>query len=222
MGKATVRRVRQRIFLPVLLLCAVLTISSAGQVTRVTVAETQAAVIITVSGLPEGRSANFREVLRNLDGSFSHRRHLGRLNTGQLTVQIHAGSFVDAEPVMISDNERYAVPERFSPHRPGGRLIENYRHEFAITSIVWTHGANQPGASSAGALDGGTISPEPGWFPAGSRVRLVAQPRDGFKFLHWGVFEVSERVDLTKVTAAGARLDVNMDRPMRVAAAFGR
>jgi len=216
-----VPRVGHRILLALLLLGAVLVISPDGQLARITSAQNQVTVTITVSGLPESRSASLFEARSNLDGSYSIGRLLGRLNGGQLTAKIDAGSFVAADPVMVSDNERYAVKERFLAPPADGRLVENYRHEFSVTAIVWTHGAIQPGGSTAGARDGGTISPPPGWYPAGSQVRLVAKPAVGFKFLHWGVFGVSERVDVRTVTATGAQLDVNMDRPLRVVAAFG-
>jgi hypothetical protein len=181
-----------------------------------TVAQTQAAVTIVVSGLPEGRAASFREVHRNLDGSFSHVRDLGRLTNGQLTGQIDAGSFVAAEPVMAGDNERYAVAERFQPAPPDGRLNVRYRREFNVTTIIWSHGG-----APLTLGNGGTISPDPGWYPAGSRVRLVAHPASGFKFLHWGVFGVGERVDVRTVTATGTELELSLDRPVQVVAAFG-
>ncbi len=207
-------RIGRRLAMVLLLLCAVLAISHDGQLAQ-TVAQTQAAVTIVVSGLPEGRAARLLEVHRNLDGSFSHVRDLGRLTSGQLTGQIDAGSFVGADPVMISDNERYAAAERFQPAPPDGRLNVRYRHEFNITTIIWSHGV--PLARG----NGGTISPDPGWYPAGSRVRLVAHPASGLKFLHWGVFGVGEPVDLRTVTATGTELELSLDRPVQVVAAFG-
>ncbi len=52
-------------------------------------------------------------------------------------------------------------------------------------------------------------------------VRLVASPGSGFQFRYWGVFGVGERVDLQKISATGAALDLTLDRPLQVVAAFG-
>lgn len=193
----------------VFLLVATVLVSSREQGAQ-TMAQSQAAATIIVSGLSKGQAASFREV-RNLDGSFPHVRDLGRLANGQLSARIDAGSFIGAEPLMVSENERYAVPVRFVPVPADGRLIATYRHEFHVTHITWTHGLR---ASVS-------ISPDPGWFPVGGLVRLVAHPPTGSKFLHWGVFGVGERVDVRTVTSTGLELKISIDRPIQVVAAFG-
>jgi len=211
------RAFRQRPLVAATLILACGGLAVAGLGTAVIRASSEPAGIsidVTASGLPTGLATEVWEVNPDGIGGYRYHHRLAR-GSGHMTIETRVGAVIQAGLVPGGKWEVYRPAERFQRvMAPNERIIFDFHREFFVSIAKWSSGP-----SPLGRIMGDT-SMESEWVPAGTIVNLSATPAAGYRFTHWGVFEVAERMDHSRSTSTGSTLTLRVDRPLQILAGF--
>lgn len=170
---------------------------------------------VAASGLPSALQASFFLDQPVNGGGYLRLRALGGGSVVDTTVA--PGGTVEAGPIPISNTERWYPVDRFRAIAAGQSDLQFvYRHEYMVTMSKWSSGSAPIGTVM------GDLSRTTGWVADGTSVEVTATPKPGWRFLHWGLFTSSLRLDPQRVSAVTATLRITVEHPIYLVASFGQ